>query len=160
MDVRSGKYYMDSTDLWNAYGLIVTSGIDDFLKFPERKESITHDWLDRDGIDVDLTETFLKEKDITLQIALIANNEADFWDKYEKLLNHLRRPGTRRLEVTQLSRSFFVFYKSCSSFTALTRIKNEDKVACKFTLVLTEKEPSINATNVYLSDENGRFIVT
>lgn len=160
MDTRSGKYYLDSIDVWNAYGLIVSSGIDDFLKFPERKESITHDWLDRDGIDVDLTETFLKEKDISLDIAIIADNETDFWDKYEKLLNHLRRPGARRIEVTQLSRSFFVFYKNCSSFTALTKIRNENKIACKFTLVLTENEPSINSTNVYLTDEEGRFIVT
>lgn len=151
---------MDGIDLWNAYGFIVTSGIDDFLKFPERKESITHDWLDRDGIDVDLTETFLREKDISLNIALIANNEADFWDKYEKFLNHLRRPGTRRLEVSHLARSFFVFYKNCSSFTTLTTIRNESKVACRFTLVFTEKEPSINTTNVYLNDENGRFIIT
>lgn len=151
---------MDSIDLWAAYGLVVTSGVDDFLKFPERKESITHDWMDKDGIDVDLSSTFLKEKDISLSVALIANNEADFWDKYEKLLNHFRRPGTRRVEVTELSRSFFVFYKTTSAFSSLTRIKSENKVACKFNIVLTEKEPNINSTNTYIVDENGRFLIT
>lgn len=160
MDARSGRYYLDSVDLWNAYGLVVSSGVDEFLKIPERKDSITHDWMDRDGIDVDTTSNFFKEKDITLSVAIIGANEADFWDKYDKLLNHLKRPGTRRIEVTELKRYFFVFYKNCSSFTTLTRITSESKVACKFTMVFTENEPSINNTNQYLVDEEGRFLIT
>lgn len=160
MDSRKGKYFIDSIDIWEAFGLVVSAGIDEFLKIPERKDSITHDWLDRDGIDVDLTNNFFKEKDINLSVAMIASNEADFWDKYEKLLNQLKKPGTRRIDVTALSRYFFTFYKSCSNFSALTRIQNNSLVACKFNLLFTENEPTINNTNEYIVDEEGRFIIT
>lgn len=160
MDIRKGRYFIDSIDAWEAFGVIISKGLDEFLRIPERKDSITHDWMDRDGIDVDTSNTYFKERDISLQVALIANSESDFWNKYEKLVNQLRKPGTRRIEVTELARSFYVFYKACASFGLLTRITGTAQVACKFTLVFTEQEPNINNTNVFIITEENQFLIT
>lgn len=159
----SGFYYIDGKDLWTAYNVFVESGSDDFLQYPGKKESITHDWMDSNGVDVDLSRYFLEPRDITLRCAIIVDTPDQFWQKYTGFIADLTQPGTRRIEVAEFgSRSFNVHYKQCSDFTRFTRLKDEEtiKVACKFTMVLVEPVPQLDNGNVFIVDEDGRFLVT
>jgi len=157
-----GKFFIDGIDMWSAFGMVVESGYDTFLKFPQRKEPLTHDWQDSNGIDADLSRVFFKERTHNLNMAIVALDEADFWKKYNQFLAQVAQPGTRRFMVTELAQSFKVYYKDCTSFTKFTRIKVEDsqKVACKFVLQVIEPEPTIDNTNLFLADEEGRLIIT
>lgn len=163
MAYPSGQYFMDGKDLFLVYGIIIEAGSDDLLKFPDRKDSISHDWMDENGIDIDLSRVFFEPREISLQCAILANNGTDFWNKYGAFLAMLAQPDLRRLEVTELSSSYYVFYKQCTSFTRFTRIKigsNAGKVASKFTLTLVEKAPAIDSSNVYLITDDNRFLIT
>lgn len=157
----SGRHFMDGIDLYLTYGIFIESGIDDFLKFPARKEGITHDWKDSDGVDTDLSQNFFAPRPIALRCALIAADENDFWKKYNDFIFRLMQPGLRRLEFTQFTgRSFYVSYDATSAFDRFTRLVQANKIACKFTLNLTEQKPKLDSANVYLIDEAGRFIIT
>jgi hypothetical protein len=164
----TGLHWIDGKDLWTVFGIFVESGSDDFLKVPPRKPSIEHDWMDTDGKDVDLSRIFFQDRDITLKCALVATNEADFWAKRAAFIAELRQPGTKRFEVNEFeNQSFFVYYKEMTGLTRFTRIRDLDGVtplvACKFTIVLTENLPadaSIGNSNVYIVDEDGRFLIT
>jgi len=147
-------------DLWTSFGMFIESGSDDFLKFPDRKDSITHDWMDANGQDVDLTRVFLKDRNITLKMAIVAIDEVDFWQKRNAFLAQWSQPGTHRLTVTELGQSFYVFYKSCSSFSRFTRLLNANKIACKFTIIVNEPAPTFDNNDVFIVDEDGRFLVT
>ncbi|WP_343302845.1 hypothetical protein AAHN97_14970 [Chitinophaga niabensis] len=162
MAYPTGQYYIDGADLWLVYGMIIEdrAGTDALLQFPERKESISHDWADENGLDIDLSRVYLKEKEFSLNISIQAAGESDFWDKYHKFLNMLRQPGLRRLEVSELASSYFVFYKSCTSFARRTRIKGSSKIAAQFSITLVEPSPQLDSTNVYIMDEEGRFLIT
>lgn len=156
----SGHYFIDGIDLWN-FKIFVASGSEDFLRYPAKKDSITHDWPDQNGIDVDLFKNFLKEREITLQCAIVTTTEAEFWDNYYGFLKLMTKPGRRRIEITEFSnQQFFVYYKDCAVFERFTRIKQTNLVACKFSLLLVENEPSVQNGKVFLIDEQGRFIVT
>lgn len=158
-----GQYYMDGADLWLVYGVTIRAGSDDLMKFPERKDSISHDWEDENGIDIDLSRVFLQSREATFQCNIIANNEQDFWQKYNSFLAMLVQPNLRRLEISELSASYFVYYKQCPSFTRFTRIKagpHSGKVAAQFTITLVEQSPNIDASNRYVIDEQNRFIIT
>jgi len=146
-------FKIDGLDFWDEYGVFVEGGTDDFLVFPERKESIIHDWNDEDGIDIDTSTPYFKEREFTLKCALIADNEADFWAKYEAFINKWMEPGARQLEVVELSKEFFVIYQKCTQFTRFTRLKTANRIACKFTIQIMEPQPLS-----VLTDEFGEVI--
>ncbi len=160
----SGWYSIDGKDLWQVFSMFVESGSDTFLNYPSKKESITHDWLDSDGLDVDLSRVFFNARDLTLNVAIVADSGPAFMEKYEAFLLLMRQPGLRRIHVTELGKDYYVFYKECKDFKRFTRVQVPDdpysKVACKFTIVFTETNPSINAQPVFIVDEQGRFLIT
>lgn len=164
MSLPAGKYFIDGKDFWTIFSIIVESGSSDFLKYPSRKESITRDWSDADGIDVDLSAVFFNARDIALRCAIIADNEADFWLKYEAFIVQWKQPGVHRIELSEFGmRSFYCFYKDTSFFERFTRILDDNgqlKVACKFTLNITEGEPRLNNSNVFIITQDGRFLIT
>lgn len=156
-----GQYFIDGKDLFLVFGIVVESGSDDLLKYPERKDSESYDWQDENGVDIDLSRVFFGSREINLQCSLHAQNESDFWEKYHSFLATLAQPELRRLEVTELSSSFYVYYKNCSSFTRFTRIKRGIAAGVsKFTLTLIEKAPTIDSSNVYMITDDNRFMIT
>lgn len=159
----SGRWFIDGKDIWLSYGMIVESGSDGFLQYPAAKNGISHDWPDEHGIDVDLTIRKLQSRDISLRCGIIAADADDFWFKYQNLLTDLMAPGNRRIEYTEFgSKSFYVFYNQTNTFTRLTRLLDGTvpKIASKFTLVLTENEPTLDNNDVFIIEETGKFIIT
>jgi hypothetical protein len=131
----SGYYIMDGLDLWTAYGVFIEKGTDDFLILPERKESITYDWPDLNGLSIDTDTPVFREKEVELHCAIVASSEANFWTQYNAFKNALIAPGQRSLEVTELSQTFDVVYMKCTSFTRFTRLKTVSMIAAKFRIV-------------------------
>lgn len=159
----SGRYSIDGKDLWTVYNMFVESGSDSFLKYPSRKESITHDWRDSDGLDVDLSRVFFNARDLILNVAIVTDTKEKFWQSYKAFLVHMKQPNLRRIEVAEFdNQSFFVYYKETSNFSRFTRIqiKEGELIGCKFTIVFTETNPTLDNENVFIVDEEGRFIIT
>ncbi|MEX6691267.1 hypothetical protein QTN47_27405 [Danxiaibacter flavus] len=157
------KIYLDGIDIQTVFGISIESGTDDFLKYPAKKDSITHDWQDANGLDVDLTKMFFNARNISLRCNVIVDNEEQFWQNYQSFLAQLAKPGYRRIQVSQFGeKSFYCYYKECTSFTRFTRIKDNglSRIGCKFTLNLVEGEPNIDYNNVFIVDEQGRFLVS
>lgn len=159
-----GQYFIDGIDLFQAYSLFIEGGTDGFLQYAPKKDSITHDWADSDGEDVDLSRIFLSGRDISLQCAIYVDSataQDDFMNLYEMLLNQLKLPGKRRFTATRLGdRSYYVYYKSCQNFKMYTPLLGTTKVACKFTLNLREPEPVIKNKHVYIVTEDGKFLIS
>lgn len=153
-----GLHYIDGKDLYTTFGVIISEGSDDFLKFPKRKESITHDWGDKNGIDVDLSKPFFEAKDVSLRCALIATSKAEFWTNHRAFLAEMGKPGTRRLTVSAFEQSFYVFYRDCTNFERFTQIK-DGKIACKFTILVTEQEPQLSSEDIHWIDDDGSFVI-
>lgn len=159
MEMQNGRYYMDGADLWVHFNIGVESGSDDFLKMPKRKDTISHNWLDENGLDVDLSRTFLEAKQIELKCHLLADNEAQFWDCYNRFMAALTKPGIRRITVAEFDRDFYCFYNECNIYTRFTRLKTVNKIACKFSVKLTERVPYMS-TATFVIDDAGRFLIT
>lgn len=155
---QRGRYFIDGADLWTYYGVGVESGSDDFLKMPKPKERTTHDWTDENGIDVDLSRTFVEPKEAELKCHLIANDENDFWIKYQRLLATLLQPGLRRLSITELNRDFYVFYKEMAQYQRFTRLQHTNLVACKFGIKFIEKSPDLTG-QTFLINETNQFLI-
>lgn len=158
----AGVFYIDGMDLWTVFGMVVEDGTDDFLKYAAKKESITHDWSDSHGIDVDLTQVFLKEREISLRICFIAENEVDFGIKYNAFIAQMILAGPRRLEPKGIGdKQFFCYYKECTNFTRYTKpIPGSSFVGVKFTVTFVDVNETFDPTVVFIVDEDGRYLVT
>lgn len=164
----SGYYWIDGIDLWIAFGMIIEKGSTEFLLLPKKKDSITHDWKDTHGIDTDLSKIVLDQREGTLQMAIIADSEEDFWIKHDSFIATLMKPGTRRLQIkAHQNRSYYIYYKSPGNYTQIKKLtgKDEDffgpnKVMAKFSINVIEPGPQVNNSLVYIVDSAGRFIVT
>lgn len=154
-------YLLDGIDLWTNFGITIEKGgLDDLLKIPKRKDSIQHDWQDEDGLDIDLSRTFVEAKDSILKCVIIANTEADFWLHYNQFYSLLRKPGTRRFSVNVFRLDYYIYYKDCTIYSKLTPFKQTGKLICKFDLTISESVPGFQNTPTYLVDESNNFIIT
>jgi hypothetical protein len=152
-----GYYELDGLDLWDNYGVFIEKGTDDFLILPERKESIQYDWPDLSGLSIDTATPAFKERQVELSCAIVANDESDFWTKYDAFRDALMAPGTRSLYVIELEKTFDVVYMKCTSFNRFTRLKTVSKVAAKFRIVFLipdSPEPLLDEFDVPLTDED------
>ena len=155
------QYYLDGIDLWTTFGITIRKGgLNDFLRLPKRKDSINHDWLDEDGLDIDLTRNFYAPKDITLPCFIVADTEDLFWQQYNNFLNVLKRPGTRRFSVSVFGYDYYVYYRECVLYEKLTPFKQTGKLFCQFTLVVVEVKPGFGNKSTFLIDETNRFLIT
>lgn len=156
-----GMYLMDGFDLWTYFGITIEkTGLDDLLKIPKRKQSIEHDWLDENGLDIDLTRVYLESRDIVLKCFIIADTEVAFWDQYNRFLSLLIKPGTRRFSVNVFGMDYYVFYKDCTIYQKLTAFQQTGKLICRFGLTIIEQVPGFQNLPTYLINENGQFIIT
>lgn len=156
----AGQYYLNGKDLFLIFGVMLEKGsTNDFLKYPDKKDSIEHDWQDANGIDVDLSRIFVKQKEINIKCLMIGVSTEDFWNKYRYFFAEWLTPGLKRFTVSEFDQSFFVYYKSSSEPKRFTRIKNTTKIIFEFSLNIIEQEPA-NIRDVFIVDEQNRFLVT
>ena len=130
------------------------------IQFPEMKEPDSYDWQDENGVEVYLDKRYVKPRTIQLEFLMMADSEPEFWSCYEQLLNELIAPGTIRLYVEELKRSFFVYYTRQINTKALTLFSDGGKVCANFVLEFIEPEPSLFKPYTYLTDSNGNYILT
>jgi hypothetical protein len=160
----SGFYFIDGIDLWTAFGLMIEEGSADFLRYPPKKVSIEHDWMDSNGIDVDLSRVFFGPREGVLNCAIFAESEDDFWTKHNQFIATMTQPNLRRLSIkAHGERSYNVYYKECNNYKQIKALKGLDtayKIVGRFSLVIVEPEPTIDASNVFIVDEDGRFLIT
>ncbi|GHV10306.1 hypothetical protein FACS1894162_3690 [Bacteroidia bacterium] len=131
-----GKITIDGLDAFQEFGLLrVKNGsLNDWLTFPERKQPLTHDWKDEDGIEVDLDNVFLKEKNVSLPMILVANSSEQFWTNYNNLLTLLTTAGTRDIYFWELQQRFDVYYTKCDNVSKPTKLRGTNKIVVNMTL--------------------------
>jgi hypothetical protein len=162
MNGPSGFWYLDGMDVWNNFAIGIKDGTAGFLQTPEKKESITHDWPDQHGVDVDLSKIFFKSRDISLRCWLITETEIEFWTKRNAFIQQLAKPGLRRISITAHGgKSYYVFYKSCSEYTQLKSLKGiaSNMVVHDFTIVVTEPQPQLDPVDTFIVTDLGEFFI-
>lgn len=161
-----GLWRIDGIDLWTTYGIALSTGSADFLKYPPKKESTTHDWKDSHGIDVDLQRIFLGPNEGVLNFYIFANSTQEYFDKHDAFINLWIKPGTRRLEIAAHNdRSYFIYYKETNNYDQVKNLKPGDpmaeyKIVHKFSMVVVEPEPKLYPGNVYIVTEDGKFLIS
>ena len=131
---------LNTKNLFSQFGLFIQTGTAEFLTLPERKETISNDWREDDGSEYDLDLPKFKDKEVTLQCAIMADSDAQFWTFYDALFLELKKPGWQNLFIWDHSKTYQVFYKKCGTPKKSTkRLKNVSKVFVKFPITFQVK---------------------
>lgn len=128
---------INDKNLWSTYKLIIQTGTADLLIFPERKETLSNDWSDENGVEYDLGAVKLKDKEVQLQCVFITDTDAQFWTSYNAFFAEMTKVNTQNLYIDDHGKTYAVFYKKTSNFKKVSkRLKGVSKVVVKFTLVI------------------------
>lgn len=157
------RHWMDGIDFWT-YGVLVQKGDDGFLQYAPKKESLSHSWPDQNGTEVDLSQQYLDVREVTLQCALFADSEVNWWKNYNNFIGNVMKPGKRRITINQFgNRDYYVYFKNCNIFTRVTRLpESQNKAgiwAANFSITVVENEPKLDAAQIFLVTEEGTFII-
>lgn len=136
--MAENMYYIRGLDAFTTYGIVVSSGSDDFAKPRKRKEPLSHNWLDEPGTEYDLDEPEFEDKQLSLKFTILANSEVDFNTKESDFTDLLEAAGTFPIENVQTGRVYSVFYRECTSYKRYTRIKETLDICVELTITLQE----------------------
>lgn len=129
--------YIDGISTQSRFGVWVTKGgYKDLLTFPALADPDKNDWPEEDGIEVDLSEPRLQEKEIS--ISFLANDpDIDVCD----FIAFISTPGYHVLRVPALDREWRL---RLSTQTKNKRYQN----ACDFALTFVEDMPARPAVSL------------
>lgn len=97
----TNNLYIDGLDARSRFGCWVTrGGYDDLLAFPALKEPDANDWPEEDGVEVDLSDPKLEEKEITVSFLSDTNTAAS------DLVAYLSGTGYHAFRVPSLGRTW------------------------------------------------------
>lgn len=153
---------MDNTlngkSLKGLFGTLISGGSGSLLIYPKRKDSLSTDWPEEEGIDIDLSDPTFEAREFTLNMTLLADSLADFKSKYNGLFTELSGQDTHELYIGDHDTTYIVYYKSQANFKKLVNSFNNGKVGVTFDLVFGETNPDDNIPAVYLVDDQDRYL--
>lgn len=151
------KYYLNGSNL-ATYGLTITNGVNAFMQFPERKDSISNDFEDEDGIDIDLFAPKLKARNFLFDCTLVGNDITDFKTKYFALFQLLKQQNSYTLFNDFLNIIITVYYIKQESISGLYNVPG-GKYGIRFQLQFGEADPTTNIPTVELVDDLYNILV-
>lgn len=142
----TGFSKINGQDIYTTYGLVFRPGTyAELLKAPKRKKGYEYNWMDDNGVETDPDEIPVFERQTySLPILIEADNGAQFYQRYGAFKAFLLSAKEFNLDFLEMGRRFKVRYADMTNFDKLTLIKGNAKVACYFTLQLTDDYPVDN----------------
>lgn len=149
MDVLSGLLFINSNDVYNAYGAFLAednagdhTNYSALLAPPKMKAYTAVSFREHDGekLPANLTPAF-EARDVTLQFAIVSAGKADYIRKYKDFLT-LLKSGWLDIRLPELSKTYRMYYKESSGYDQLTQL-DEETVAAKFKVKFREPVPTI-----------------
>ena len=112
-----GSCIIDGFDIDDLGGFILRGGDYDFLSFPERRDPLSENWFEYDGVDVDLSEIFFKEKSLTVKFHIKGETSDEFIYRLNGFYKRVSAPGYRILYSREFDRTFRLRFVSCPEYT-------------------------------------------
>lgn len=150
MEFLKGLLLINGVDVYTEYGVFLsedkegdTKNYSSLLKPPATKAHTAVSFREHDG--EKLPDTLLpawEARDVSLQFALIADDRKQFLARHSAFLEFLKAgdKGWLSIFLSELERTFRMYYKDCSDYTNLTDFENG--VAAKFMVKFREPAPS------------------
>lgn len=97
-----GRLYIDGIDAYTSFGIWITEGgYNDLLSFPDLSDPEKNDWMEEDGVEVDLEAPTLKYKEVSITFV----SSVPFRSAYD-FIYKLSEPGYHTFRIPALQREW------------------------------------------------------
>ena len=135
----ANKLYIDGLDLYSTYGIGLTISHGE-LDYPKRKKSISYNWKDEHGDDVDVSHHYYESRVITLDLFIYATSSATLLTNLKAFFTAMRAAGLRKLKFKSMPKVYMVYMDDDIKFERKGSLSSSN-IALKFTLKLVEPNP-------------------
>jgi hypothetical protein len=149
--------FIDGLDCWTTYGVGLTS-YDGALDLPKRKRSISKNWPDEHGEDVDASWNYYETREIKLDLFIQAASEALFHTQLNSFFTAIRGTNLRQVRFNHIPK---VFMSYCDGGIAIQRKTkfSASKIVATFQLSFIEPQP-ITRQYTNAGSNTASFIIT
>lgn len=152
------QYEINGQDV-SSYGVTITNGFAEMFKMPERKDSLTNDWQDENGIEKDLTDPKFKSRQFRLNCVITGDDFNDLKTKYWAFFTLVSTADTIQIYNYEYDTLVGCFYVNQEQLTPLAKTGGSGKPAAQFTVVFAEVSPEQNISPVFLVNEEGEYLI-
>jgi hypothetical protein len=139
--MKTGSCIIDGKDI-AAYGMFILRGGDcDLLPFPDRTEPVQNDWHEEDGVDVDLSEIYFKEKNLTVRFHIIADTAVEFESNLDRFYWMISEPEPRKMYIREFDREFTLRYISCPGYAHSGGLYKDGRKSATINVNFTMDDP-------------------
>jgi hypothetical protein len=139
--MTTGGCIIDGIDVGKLGIFIERAGDGDFLLFPARREPRYNEWQEADGMDVDLTEIYFKEK--TLSVTFVAQPTAGrlLEDSIYSFFDIITGPSEHSIYLRDFLRTFRLRYLDCPEMKQRGGIVKAGSRTARFTVRFQQDDP-------------------
>lgn len=151
-------YILNGVDLEATFGVVIKNVVNALMALPDRKPSLSHDFPDENGLDVDLSNPTFVARDFTFNCVLTADTVENLKNQYFAFFTLLKQQGSYQLYNDFLDMTIDIYYQKQANLSGIQAITNNG-YAVTFDLNFSETDSDLNIPIIYLVDEQNRFLV-
>ncbi len=145
--MRIGKLYINNLDAYTTYGVFLAKdrggtydNLSALMTPPPAKRHTTVDYRERDGEEVIVEEVRFEARDVSLRLAMVTDDEQEFRTRYKNFIDVLRS-GLLNVRVSEIGKTYRLYYLSCPGVVMRTRLRTSGKLAAMWTVKFREPKP-------------------
>lgn len=145
--MRTGKLYINNLDAYTTYGVFLAKdrggtydNLSALMTPPPAKRHTTVDYRERDGEEVIVEEVRFEARDVSLRLAMVTDDEQEFRTRYKNFIDVLRS-GLLNVRVSEIGKTYRLYYLSCPGVVMRTRLRTSGKLAAMWTVKFREPKP-------------------
>jgi len=145
--MRTGKLYINNLDAYTTYGVFLAKdrggtydNLSALMTPPPAKRHTTVDYRERDGEEVIVEEVRFEARDVSLHLAMVTDDEQEFRTRYKNFIDVLRS-GLLNVRVSEIGKTYRLYYLSCPGVVMRTRLRTSGKLAAMWTVKFREPKP-------------------
>jgi len=149
----STLYLLNGSNIKTVYSVYIEKA-SGFLALPRRKESLSNNWLDENGLEIDLTSPKWEARRSNLDCFILGTTYSDVRTKIKTFINEMIKPGLHHLKLSGVPGIFLVYVEDGFDPERGSRL-NDTKSICSFSLPLAEPYPF---TRQFLADRSASIV--
>lgn len=152
------KNIVNGITLEDTFNTVVPNSVKLFMALPDRKTSVSNDWEDENGLDIDLTNPTFEARTFQFQCVTRGATMEELKANYFALFTLLKISGQYTWYNDFVNMTIYVYFQKQTSMDNVYKDGNGG-LAINHTLQFGETDPTLNLPNVYLVDDQNRFLV-
>lgn len=151
------KYFFNAYDIKRYFNTEILNATSEYMQLPERKKSVTNNFEDENGQDIDLVAPKFDARVFNFNCVTKGETIPIFKEKYFALFNLLKIDGRYSVYNDFLDMTLFLFFVKQTNVSNM--YKTAEGFAMTHTLVFGETNPFDNIPMVTLVDDEFNVLI-